>query len=186
MIAFIFFLGCSSDSDSDCVPTTCLNGGVSTSDCGCECLLGYTGYDCDSQVTPSRILITKIRVIKFSNFDGVNSWDILGGNPDIYIKLIKDTNPIYISGYYPNAFSSETSVYDFIPTAPIQITDVNAPYIISLFDYDGAETPVSADDNMGFVGFFLYSSTNGFPSTINVSTSTDSIKFELTLSYQWQ
>jgi hypothetical protein len=185
LILFAFFLGCSSDSDTSCVPVTCLNGGTSTEDCGCDCPAGYTGTNCAIQVTPTKILITKIRVTKFPNFDGTSSWDVLGGNPDIYLKLIKDTSPIYISGYYLDALSTGTNFYDFIPTTPIAITDVNAPYILNLFDYDGADTPASSDDNMGYMGFFLYSSTNGFPSTISIGSSADVLRFELTVSYEW-
>ena len=187
-IAFLFF-NCSSDSgdipsgDTPCVPITCLNGGTSSPECGCNCPQGYTGSNCSTQITPTKITITKIRITKFPNLQSDGSyWDSFSGIPDIYVKFLKGSNPLFTSEYYTDAISTGTGFYDFKPTTPIEIVDVNTPYILSLFDYDSYPL---IDDNMGITAFYLYSSKIGFPTTISLGTSTDAIRYELTLSYSW-
>ena len=107
LLLFIFLLGCSSDTLVPCIPVTCKNGGVSTSNCGCTCPQGYTGSDCSFQVTPTKITITKITVTNFSNYaiSGLN-WDVslptsANALPDIYFKIINSVGgDFYISSTY--------------------------------------------------------------------------------------
>ena len=194
----VFFLfSCSSDSgDTPCVPISCLNGGTSTPECGCNCPQGYTGSDCSTQITPTKITISKIRVKYFPNKNAGSYWDVLlplyDANialPDIYITLQNSSLvEIYKSPIYKkNVVSDGIAYYDFVPSVPINITSVNSGLVLNLWDYDGADSNINVgfDDDMGYVVFNLYKSTGGFPSTLTVLDASQSLGFELTLSYTW-
>jgi hypothetical protein len=87
----LFSSGCSSDSTDDgCTPITCLNSGISNSNCGCDCPQGFTGSNCSTQIMPTSIKILKVRVKKFPNLkENGDQWDVLAtGNlvrPDLNI-----------------------------------------------------------------------------------------------------
>jgi hypothetical protein len=211
-LTFLLFVGltisCSSDSDSQtnvvtpkCTPIPCLNGGVSTPNCGCTCPQGYSGANCSTQITPSKITITKIKVKKFPNLNGTDSWDpcsilclsnddINRKKPDIYFT-IENSSLVEIykqNNYFSNALSNSlgTDSFEFTPTSTIEFTNVSASLILNLKDYDGAESNFnSADDDMGFAVFNLYSSNGGFPTTKTITSSNGSIIFEITLQYNW-
>ena len=190
-IAIIMF-GCSKDdtpTSTPCVPITCLNGGVSTPNCGCTCPTGYTGNNCGTQITPSKIIITKIRVKKFPNFrtNGSN-WDsfALAGweRPDIFPVLFNSsgTTVLYLgTPTISDSFSYGNDTFDFIPTTPIQITNPTSSFILCLYDEDSSTT----QEEMGRINLPLYTSTGGFPTTITFGQSTDIVRFELTVSYVW-
>lgn len=186
-------LGCSKDSTSDCIPITCLNGGTSNSDCGCNCLQGYTGKNCSNQITPSKIIISKIRVKYFPNTDNGSTWDISlpsanNSYPDVYVSLSMLDTVIYNSTiYYTNVISDGSNNFDFVPSTPISITSVNSSFIINLFDYDGSDSNINdnVDDLMAYKVFNLYSSTGGFPSTLTIEDNSKPFAVELSLSYQW-
>ena len=195
IIAFLFF-NCSSDSgDTPCVPITCLNGGTSTPECGCNCPQGYTGSDCSTQITPTKITITKIRVKYLPNTTTTGGyWDITGLNPtnaspDILVTMDNSSfTEIYRSTtYYKNVISDGATYYDFVPSTPISITSVNSVFILNLWDYDGADSNFNGgiDDNMGFIVFNIYNSVGGFPSTISVLDTSKSLGFELSLTYTY-
>jgi hypothetical protein len=191
IIAFLFF-NCSSDSgDTQCVPITCLNGGSSTTECGCNCPQGYTGSDCSTQITPTKITITKIRVKYFPNTDAGSSWDFSNTTvayPDIFLTLKNSSlTEIYRSPtYYKNVLSDGTAYYDFVPATSISITSVNSVFVLNLWDYDGADSNISSsDDDMGFIVFNIYNSVGGFPSTISVLDTSKSLGFELSLTYTY-
>ena len=193
IIAFLFF-NCSSDSgNAPCVPITCLNGGISTPECSCNCPQGYTGSDCSTQITPANITITKIRVKYFPNTDAGSYWDAsfptsANAYADIFLTLQNSSlTEIYRSPtYYKNVVSDGIAYYDFVPSTPINITSVTSGLVLNLWDYDGADSNgISPDDDMGFIVFNLYKSTGGFPSTLTVLDTSKSLGFELTLSYTW-
>lgn len=171
LLVFSLTSSCSSDSDNpNPAPTPCPQG--------------YTGSNCSTQITPSKIKILNIRVTKFPNskVDG-SSWDTFPVSaPDIYVKLLKGTtNNLYTSGFYSDVVSNGSNYFDFTPTVPIEITDLNSPYVLNLFDYDNLPN----DDNMGFYAFYLYSATGGFPTNVSVGSTTDALRIEMTLSYVW-
>ncbi len=187
----VAFLGCSSDSSDNsnsCTPIPCYNGGTSNADCGCDCPYGYEGINCSIQKVPTSILITKIRVLQFPNKTLSNSsWDLAGNAPDITIKLQKGIKPfelLYESpSFFPDAVSNSATAYNFIPSIPIDITDINSPYIISILDYDQSDAIVSEDDYMGGIIFDIYKQGNNFPATITVKNTDSQLEFELSLSY---
>ncbi len=184
-------LSCSSDSSSECIPITCLNGGLSTADCGCDCPLGYSGENCSNQITPTKIIISKIRVSIFPNTDsGGNAWDLSSGAADISMIVSRDNSGAAIAiwtatTYYPDVVSNGVNFYDFTPLTPIEVTQVSIPHYIELLDYDGADTFPSANDTMGVIAFYPYVQANGFPTTITLANDSLPLRFELTLSYEW-
>ena len=196
LIVVVLFFSCSSDSgDTPCVPISCINGGTSRVDCGCDCPQGFTGSNCSTQITPTKITISKIRVKYFPNKNAGSYWDLLlplvDANialPDIYLTLENSSLiEIYRSPtYYKNVVSDGIAYYDFVPSTPINITSVTSGLFLNLWDYDGADSNgISSDDDMGFIVFNLYKSTGGFPSTLTVLDTSKSLGFELTLSYTW-
>lgn len=202
----VLVISCSSDSASGggnipCVPITCLNGGVSTPTCGCSCPQGFTGANCATQITPTKIKISKITVKKFPNLDGTSSWDpcsiscltaddINRKKPDIYFT-IENSNLVEIyrhPSYFPNTLSNGlgTDVFEFTPTLSLEFANVSSSLVLNLKDYDGAESNfTSTDDDMGFVVFNLYSPNGGFPTTKTITSSNGALIFEITLQYTW-
>jgi hypothetical protein len=187
-LATLSLLVFSCSTDSSCIPITCLNEGVSTPTCGCICPQGYSGANCSTQITPSKITITKIRVKKFPNLTpSGNNWDtfVLAGyqRPDIFPVLATfDGTTVLFSGTPINdAFSYGNDSFDFKPTSPINITNITNQYKLLLYDED----PNNTIELMGYFNFYLYSSTDGFPNTISVSNSSSLYGFELTVTYSW-
>lgn len=201
-LTFILFVGltisCSSDSDSQttvvtpkCTPIPCLNGGVSTPNCGCTCPQGFSGANCSTQITPTKITITKIRVKKFPNLKpNGNNWDsaVLPGfeKPDIFPVLFSQngTSVLFAGVIKNDSFSYGNDNFDFIPTTPIEITKITEKYIITLWDDDTILTIIN-QELMGSIDFNIYTSTGGFPTTIILSNPTSLVGFELTVTYTW-
>ena len=189
LLTLSFLFSCSSDSDTEtpCTPIACLNNGVSNSDCGCDCPQGFTGDNCSIQITPSKILITKIVVTKFPNLKSNGSnWDAFAltgwERPDIFPSISNSQgNYLFAGNPINDSFSYGNDNFIFTPTAPIEITNFNNQFTIILWDDDGVNfTP----EFMGGYDFYIYQN-NGFPQILDVSTTTGSVAFKLYLSYQW-
>ena len=179
----ISFLGCSSD-DSSCPELTCQNGGV-FKDCGCNCTQGYAGANCETQITPSKIKVTNIRVKLFPNYNGANDWDF-GSGPDIFVRLgagngDENTVVLYSSGYAQDAISNGFNYYDFTPSSPIEINSPLSKHVIALFDYDST----SLNEVMAAFTFNIYEPTNHFSDKLILRDASVPIEFELSLQYQW-
>jgi hypothetical protein len=195
LLLFFFLIGCASDTLVPCVPITCKNGGVSTSNCGCTCPQGYTGSDCSFQVTPTKITITKITVTAFSNYTNSSfNWDATlptaaNALPDIYFKIVNSVGgDFYVSPtYFKNAMSDGTRTFDFVPTTPLEITNPLSIYTFQLYDYDSADSNLNdgVDDLMASKVFSAYSMSGGFPTTLTITDSSIPLSFKLTLSYTW-
>ena len=192
LLLIILFFGCSKDSPNttSCTPIPCLNGGVSRSDCGCNCAIGFTGSNCSTQIAPTKILITKIKVKNFPNkrSDGITTWDSYlvssYNSPDILPLLSLGSNTLFQGAAIQDVISNGngTDNFTWIPTTPIQIIDINSQYSLVLWDEDGL-SPFTYE-NMGGWNFYIYNSTGGFPPTRTVGAA-GPVTFELTLSYVW-
>ena len=192
LLLIILFFGCSKDSPNatSCTPLPCLNGGVSRSDCGCNCAIGFTGPDCSTQISPTKILITQIKVKNFPNkkTDGITTWDSYlltsYNSPDIFPFLTLGSASLYQGAAIQDVISNGngTDNFTWTPSTPIPITSIYSQYTLNLYDED-AGTP--GYEIMGGFNFPLYNSTGGFPTTITLSNLTSPYKFELTVSYVW-
>lgn len=187
---FTLLLGCSSDSSTDpiCTQITCLNGGTATVNCGCNCPTGYTGTNCGTQAMPTKILINKIKVIKFPNTrPNGTAWDSSAlppfDKPDIFPVLFNSSNVVLFAGFpRQDVASTGNDNFSFFPSVPIEITTPTASFSLGLYDED---TSTTQETMGGFFNVFIYSSTGGFPSTITVGSTADIVRFELELSYVW-
>ncbi len=165
--AFLLLSSCSSDSEETCPQ-------------------GFTGNNCSTQITPSKILITKIVVKSFPNLKPNNSyWDDVPNEYADIFPVISTANGevVYFSNvYYNNAFGSELTPYTFELNPNVQITNFQQNYVLGIWDYDGNS---SNPELMSSVSFPIYSQTGGFPAKINVSQPANGLVAEVYLSYQW-
>ncbi len=175
LFLMISFDACKKDP---CESTVCSNGGYCANG-DCVCPEGYMGADCSKQETPSQIRVSKIVVTSFpATDDNGAGWDLTSG-PDIYPVLYKNGDIIYSSPtHFPNANPSLDYTFEISPSAIIEAP--NDEYAIRLFDFDDIDT----DDFMGGILFTPYSSSNKFPTELNLNAG-GSVTFKLTLSYSW-
>jgi len=191
-ILVLFFSSCSSDSSDDgCTPITCLNGGISNSNCGCDCPQGFTGSNCSTQMAPAKILISQIKVKNFPNKkpDGITTWDSFPltpsfNNPDIFPFLTLGSISLFQGAAFQDVISNGngTDNFTWIPSTPIQIVAINSQFTLVLYDEDAG---IPGYEIMGGFNFNLYNSTGGFPTTLVLSNPSSPYRFELTLSYVW-
>lgn len=191
IVTIAFFLNaCSSNSDDEddaCVPISCLNDGVATYDCVCDCPDGYAGLDCGIQETPKSMTITKIVVTKFPNENDNEKWDAALTNTsdaDIYITIEDSSGNIIYEhpSYYENASGLGNVTYEFIPSSPIKIIQTNKFFIVRLFDWD----TFTNDDFISLAGFTPYfSGQSGFPASKKFTNLFNDFDCEVFLTYNW-
>jgi len=63
-----------------------------------------------------------------------SGWDILGGLPDVQMRITKNKQALYTSEVYDEASSKNT--YFFKKSTPFLFEDMNAEYRVDLYDYD--------------------------------------------------
>lgn len=173
----MLFSNCSKDTtlSDPCANVTCLNGGTCANG-SCNCPTGFTGSDCGTRRTPSKILITKIQVTAFPPTDGGAGWDLTSG-ADIYPKILFVSSVLWDSpNYIENANAS--SSYDFTPSPAIQISNPTLQYTIELWDYDTTDP----DDFMAGFNFTPYNGSSA-PSVINLTSNTNGLTIKLSVQY---
>ena len=145
----------------------------------CSCPQGYSGPSCATLVTPSKVRISKVKITSFPQYDSGANWD-LGDGPDIYVQIAQGSSIVHEQpGLFEDA--SVTTDYLYTPSSVIDLTDPTAQYVVRLYDYDDG---ITTDDFMGGISFYPYSSTRGFPTTLNLDAGSG-VTFELTVSYVW-
>lgn len=158
-----------------------LNFSCSKTEDGDEhCPEGWTGKNCDVQVTPDSVFVTKIIVSRFlaTNIQG-QSWDATS-DADIFVQIWKNNEQVWSSTMVHQNATSDTN-YIFIPETTLALTDPLAQYSIQLYDQDNA----SEDDYMGGINFISYFNDNGFPELLILDDGGD-VAFELSLEYSWE
>ncbi|WP_158537845.1 calcium-binding EGF-like domain-containing protein [Flavobacterium sp. AG291] len=164
-------IACSSDSDSKpidlCASTNCQNGGECI-DGTCHCPEGYYGVNCETEKRPIFVKVTNVVVKKFN-----------GSPADIYIEILRQTSSGFTSvyesdTYYGDAFSP--GAYNF--ETNLNISSVDTPHVISLFDYNEV-----ADDHIGDIAFFPYNPGEKFPAKTTISYQ--GFEADVYFSYQW-
>lgn len=186
----MFALSCSSEDDSidECTPIECLNDGIQTVDCRCDCPEGYSGIDCSAKLKPQSIKISKIVVKSFPDRkDNGDWWDTPffseNNNADIYITIENPDDVIIYEHptYYEDA-SGLSESYPFILDPPLLITNVKDTHSLILYDYDSNDS----DDFISVLLFKPYEETrDGFPTTINVTSPIDTFELDVTVEYSW-
>ena len=158
-----------------CFNVICLNNGNCVNG-SCNCTEGYTGSDCSQQVTPKKIRISKIEVLRFPATDKGAGWDFSSG-PEIYPDLLKGSTLIWSSpSYFENA--DPNSTYEFNVSPVVDLTEPLDRYTIELYDYDSS----SNDDLMGGISFTPYSNNNKFPRIITLDAN-GNVAFRIHVSY---
>ena len=145
-----------------------------------HCPEGYTGDNCDVQLTPDSVFITQIKVTRFPdlNIQG-QSWDATS-DADIFVQIWQNNEHIWSSTMVHQNVIANTN-YIFIPSDTIALTDPLAQYAIQLYDQDNA----SDDDYMGGINFISYYDDNGFPELLILDDGGE-VAFELDLEYSWE
>jgi hypothetical protein len=164
-----------------CANTVCLNGGTCV-DGSCSCPTGYSGADCGTQRTPTKVTITGIKVTKFPGQSGTSDWDPYPGytNPDIFAVIKQGGTTLITTSAISDVPANSVNVLTV--ASPYNVTDLVTPLNIELLDDD---TSPDADDTMGNINFSIYNSTNHFPTTLTVDNGSGTLTFELTLSYTY-
>lgn len=151
--------------------------------CGKTCPEGYRGRNCDIEITPSKVSISKITVTNFATNDpNLSQWDV-GSSADIYPVVTGEdiNNVVWRSNtYYDNA--TPGIHYEFTPTAEVDLIYPDMYYRIGVYDYDGG-TVFNEDDLVGSVSFKPYQIGLGFPEVITFSSGSTSVN--LYVKYFW-
>lgn len=105
-----------------------------------NCSPGFTGSDCDQELTPQYIKLRNVFLNKFPQTDNGAGWDLLDG-PDVYFVLSYNGNVLYSSKdqRYPNTLNGPLG---WSIDTNVNFDHPSDKYILSAFDYDDT----SADD----------------------------------------
>ena len=117
---------------------TCVNG-------NCECPTGFGGPNCNTMLTPSSVVISKIElpIYPITQPNGSNWDDAAGGDwPDIFVTLTPGTSVSLNGGYRSNTFDNQMGApLTFTTGMPIIINAPDQPYTLAVWDDDGSGNP---------------------------------------------
>lgn len=117
------------------------------------CPQNYTGSNCDKEVAPVRVRITRVQ---FTNFPGTNDgkqWDINSVWPEPYFQISDLSGTIFQSEYLDEKQPGTISQWN------VDITVIPSnPYVILFYDEDGA-----VDDYIDGWELQYYIQGQGFP-----------------------
>jgi hypothetical protein len=162
-------IACSSNSDPEpidlCASTNCQNGGECV-DGTCYCPEGYYGVNCQTEKSPIFVKVTNVVVKKFNDSPA-----------DIYIEIFRQTSDGIISVYESDTYYDDAlspGAYNF--QLDLNISSVDTPHIIGLFDY-------SIGEPIGEIAFFPYNSGEKFPAKATISYQ--GFEADVYFSYEW-
>lgn len=103
--------------------------------------LAILTQSCGSKKVLTSTQLNMIRLENVPSSQPNNSgWDILGGLPDVQMRITQNKQALYASEVHDDASSKNT--YFFKRSTPFLFEDMNAEYRVDLYDYDdfsGAE-----------------------------------------------
>jgi hypothetical protein len=154
------------------------------------CPQGFTGANCTTKITPSKIKITSIDITNYPVVDYNNgniAWDANevgnASRPDMFFALYQNSNYVYVHNYVFND-SDPSLAHTFTLINPITITSINAPIILELRDFNQSNNTYDIMGNT--LPSFIYNASDlTFPSTITLSNTNQFISVVLHLSYEW-
>ncbi|MCW3120459.1 MAG: hypothetical protein JWM28_4541 [Chitinophagaceae bacterium] len=182
LIMSVAFLGCSGGG-SACAEFPCQNGGF-FENCECSCPEGFSGVDCSTKITPTKMFINKIVLKQFPATNAGSYWDnnedTSGHNPDVFFELVNTQGAVYTD--YQTDVSGQTTI--LIPNQ-FTLTNITGEYLLSAYDYDGGE--IVNSDLIASQYFHIYNSaaSSGFPSIITVTNAAESFSADVYVTYQW-
>ena len=174
LLILLVVFSCSKDSPTATVPSP-------------TCPQGYTGANCTTQITPTKITISKIEIVSYPLIDPTalsGHWDYPSPyEPDLAIVLSDFSGGTIIdnqsTNYFTNALSTVTHSYSY--STPLVLTNVNHLFKLELRDID--TTDGATYEIMNTYVFSIYSSTGGFPSVIPINNG--ETKYNIYVSYTW-
>jgi hypothetical protein len=145
-----------------------------------RCDKGFTGKNCDQEITPAKMQVTFIKSTALPPFDGSSNWDPLGGMPDVYFRIVEEsTNTVvYVSGSGTNNNPLDELQVD-LSNSNVLINSPTSKYIIEAWDYDDLD----ADDYMGGIIFTPYTKGEHFPATVKLSCTGCKTAWKIDFTY---
>ena len=151
--------------------------------CGKTCTEGFRGRNCDIEITPTKVSITKVTVKNFSALaQNLSNWD-LGSSADIYPVITGQdiSNVVWTSNtYYDDALPGLN--YSFTPVSEVELIYPTMLYTVGIYDFDGG-TVFNEDDLVGSVQFKPYQQGLTFPKVISFTSGETSVDLEV--KYYW-
>lgn len=160
LMAGLLFTSCGKDNDNE--P---------------DCDEGFTGSNCEEQITPDAIKISGVDLASMPATNNGSEWDVWSTGPDIYIQVLIDDEVAFTSNYY-----EDVNVYDsfYFEVKPTLTVSPESTVTIRLFDFDSA----NSDDFMGAIYSDIYHNKNNFPGSITFNAG-GALKFNLLVYYIW-
>lgn len=117
------------------------------------CPQNYTGANCEQEVTPGRVRITRIQLTNFKSTNNGAQWDINSTWPEPYFEIRDLSGPIFTSIYLDEKQPGSICQWD----VDLVVLPSN-PYVILFFDEDG-----TTDDLIDSAVLQYYQEGQGFP-----------------------
>lgn len=181
----ILAIGCKKENTDPCDEITCFNGGTCNSGT-CNCPTGYTGTQCQTQLSLKSITITSIDLISYPiTFVSGTPYDNDGTGPDWYIVIdegLTATDPYWFTSL--PIFDCDGSTVSFVGAHgfPYTINTSNftgsngSGYSIQLRDKDGLDSAFGIN--------IWVNDWNNYSPTIQLSQSGFNIKLNLQYTFQ--
>jgi len=177
-IVFLFQY-CGNDK---CEGIVCLHGGK-CEDGLCKCTQGYTGDQCQTEIKPKTVKITKFKILGWPASNGGTPWDEYDG-PDLYIIVKQGTTQVY--KHHKSEYNvPEDKVFELVPLGDkIPALDPDKEYTIELWDDDLDEG--KNDQKLQVTSVFKpYKTNEQFPATKIIKSFLWDLQIEITLQYTW-